>query len=725
MRKYLYLLTALSALTLGGCKSDVTLDDLQFKVSNNFFDTYVTLVFEDAATGRIIETSAADPLQVSFTGADQSLVVTDAGKRKSLFTVNSGLLPFNLDPYAKVPSVSQPVRLVVTVSGTGYKTVSKQIIITGNGIMRIPVALISSANLPDGVTHQIMENFTSLTGGRVNATVTDEVPGTGVKLELREGTVLKTAAGTPLEGPVSLEVTHYDTRAANPSELFPGGISGEFRAADQTVQTGFLAPGGWIDIEIKDACGQVASQVESKSIGLTIPVNPALYVPEAQRTVQTGDKLKVMSFDEQAARWNYEGEATYGNGSAKIELVHLSTWSVTAATQASNVTMRFTCDDYCNMQSYFNFNFSEATFKIQIKQVSSNGVLVDLSQMEGTGSASIPIPAGDYQASFTFRETQAQSIFKLPNPVNFTVTGSQSQVVEVVLSMIDRFTVMHGSLSYRKNGAGQDAVGGNVNFRFRKPGSTEWRMVTTGQLGEMSIQMEQGDYEVQVNDAGTWKPEDGPYTVNIPADRLMTFGRTATGPHPLDPDFLKSYSSTGFEVINLTYQQMRDQAEADLTAAKNILEEISLLLTDARKKKDLPRMNCINQKNTAAKSLLKIMEQASILLSDAIAEGDRPAANHEFTKSKTASLKMVQIKIAASGCAGEALRYTGSVEVVMDPDPKIFDPFVNNNSLDPNLSDFPASQPVSPLIINTSEGTATITFDRPVPGVPSGWAKIG
>jgi hypothetical protein len=723
MRKYFYLLTALLALAFAGCKSDVTLDDLEFKVANNFFDTYVTLVFENAATGKIIETGAADPLQVSITGPDQSLVVTDAGKRKSQFSSNSGLLPFNLDPYAKVPSVSQPVRLVVTVSGTGFKTVSKQIIITGSGILRIPVALISSANLPDGVTHQKTENFASLTGGQVNATVTEEVPGAGVKLELREGTVLKTASGTPLEGSVSLELTHYDTRAADPSELFPGGISGEFRAAEQTVQTGFLAPGGWIDIEIKDANGHIASQVESKSIGLTLPINPNLYMPEVQRTVQTGDKLKVMSFDEQAARWNYEGEATFSNGSAKIELVHLSTWSVTAATEASNVTIRFTCAEYSDMQSYFSFNFSEATFDIEIKPANGNGMLMNLFQKEGSGSISAPIPAGNYTATFSFRGTNAQSIFKLPDPVNFTIKGSQE--VEVVLSMIDRFTVLHGSLSYKKNSASQDAVGGNVNFRLRKPGDSNWRMVTTGQQGEMSIQLEQGDYEVQVNDEGTWKPENGPYTITIPADRLKSFGRAATGMHPLDADFLKNYSSTGTGSTQLTFDQMTSQISIDRTAAAKIAKEISLIMADARLKKDLVRLNCINERYTAIKSLLRNIEQAYVSMTNAINSNDKSMADHEFQRIKTAYIKMLITKTEAINCEGENLRYTGaSVVVTFNADPLLFSSDPNSQNSAPNIFDYPQTPPISPLIINTSEGTATISFSLPTMATPSGWTIL-
>ena len=730
MKRNIYLVTiALLTLSVVGCKSDSTLDDLQFKVANNFFNTYVTLVFEDAATGEIIETGAAPPLQVSITGADQSLVVTDAGKRKNQFTVDGGLLPFNLDPYAKVPSVSQPVRLVVTVSVTGYKTVSKQIILTADGILRIPVAMIASDNLPQGVTEQKTENFAALTSGKVNSTVTGEIPGTGVSLELREGTVLKTSTGTPLEGPVSLDLTHYDTRAADPSELFPGGITGEFRAADQSVQMGYLAPGGWIDIEIKDSKGNIASQVESQTIGLTLPVNPALYVPDAHRTVQTGDKLKIMSFDEQAARWNYEGEATYGNGSAKIELVHLSTWSATAATQASNVTMRFSCDDYSNMQTYFDFNFSEATFNIAIKPANGNVNLINLFQMEGSGSASTAIPAGDYTATFTFRGTNAQSIFNLPDPVNFTVSGTQAQEVEVVLSMIDQFTVLHGSLSYQKDGADQDAVGGNVNFRFRKPGNTDWRMVTTGQQGEMSIQMEQGDYEVQVNDGGKWKPEDGPYTVTIPADRLMTFGRTSYTLHPLDPDFLKSTTNSGPGYVNLTVELMVTNAKAMALEAEQAYGAVGRLVVAARAKQEIIKVLCLGDKYNQIQLTAGSMRERLSNLKSAASQNDINIVEYEYTRINVLNDRLRTLVAESNQCFSEGSGFGGGPEVNFNGDPDdplvdLIDPDADRNPVQNGLN-FQPTPPIAPLIINTSEGTATISFVRSSPVAPTGWIKIG
>jgi hypothetical protein len=719
MKKYIYLMVfTFLALTIAGCKSDESLSDLEMKVANSVFNTYVTLVFEDALTGKMIETAAANPMAVTLSGADKALVMNDAGERKNVYQVDGGLLPFTLDPYGRAPYPDQPVRLILTVKGAGWLTVSRQITISETGIHKIHVAMIDSGTLTSGVSNQKTENFCSLTAGKVSSTVTGGIAGTGVMLELREGTVLRTGTGTPLEGAVSLDLTYYDTRTANASALFPGGMTGEYGAADQSIQKGFLSPGGWLDIRIKDSKGNVASQVESGTIGVTLPVNPDLYMPDAKRTLQTGDKLKIMSFDEQSARWNVEGEALYGSGPVKIELAHLSTWSLTSATQASNLTIRFTCEEYSRMQSFFDFNFSEATFDIAIKPVFGNDDILNLFNREGIGSSLTPLPAGDYIATFSFRGTNAQAIFKIPEPKAFTVTGTGPQEVEVIVSMIAAFTVLHGTLSYKLNTDDQDGVGGNVNFRFRKPGAADWRYATTGQVGEMSLQMEQGDYEVQINDAGIWKPEEGPSTINVPVDRLMSFSRD--GSVPGDFDFLKSSTATGSLPIILTPAQKLVQVQLMEKVANGWVEEVKSMRAMAKASKDVMMALCVSDHLNFLTSGMKLLTNRSKMIEVAVRDGDDDEADFSYRNCIIIYEKMRMSTLEAKACTGDNVRYTGHLDDINYDGPGILDPDAIKPDPDQNPSD---PKPIDPLVIITADGRATISFTRALPVAPGGWIR--
>jgi len=95
---------------------------------------------------------------------------------------------------------------------------------------------------------------------------------------------------------------------------------------------------------------------------------------------------------------------------------------------------------------------------------------------------------------------------------------------------------------------------------------------------------------------------------------------------------------------------------------KNVLQK----LEEARNSKDVVKLNCVNEKLTNIKGLLRISEQADISLQEAVAKKEEQAADHEFTKVTIARQKIDQLKAEAEQCVGMLAFETGPTEVIVE-----------------------------------------------------------
>lgn len=75
-------------------------------------------------------------------------------------------------------------------------------------------------------------------------------------------------------------------------------------------------------------------------------------------------------------------------------------------------------------------------------------------------------------------------------------------------------------------------------------------------------------------------------------------------------------------------------------------------LEEARDSKDVVKLNCVNEKLTNIKGLLRISEQADVALQEAVAKREEQAAEHEFTKINIARSKVEQLRAEAEQCVG-------------------------------------------------------------------------
>ncbi len=141
------------------------------------------------------------------------------------------------------------------------------------------------------------------------------------------------------------------------------------------------------------------------------------------------------------------------------------------------------------------------------------------------------------------------------------------------------------------------------------------------------------------------------------------------------------------EAESLSTDEKVARASKDIERMKESLKVALQRLKLARDKKDIIQVNCVNDKLSAIKGLLKISEQADVSLKEAGVKRDLELINHEFTKISIAAVRVENFRVEVEGCVGELSQYTGKTqrELSIDEDIPEADP-----SEDPIVSDFVA-----------------------------------
>jgi hypothetical protein len=99
-------------------------------------------------------------------------------------------------------------------------------------------------------------------------------------------------------------------------------------------------------------------------------------------------------------------------------------------------------------------------------------------------------------------------------------------------------------------------------------------------------------------------------------------------------------------------EKLRRSTEA-LTRMRTILKDVLGKLEEARASKDVVKLNCVNEKLTQIKGLLRISEQSDVALQEAVAKRETTSAEHEFTKVMIARSKVEQMRAEAEECIGQ------------------------------------------------------------------------
>jgi predicted transcriptional regulator len=90
-----------------------------------------------------------------------------------------------------------------------------------------------------------------------------------------------------------------------------------------------------------------------------------------------------------------------------------------------------------------------------------------------------------------------------------------------------------------------------------------------------------------------------------------------------------------------------------LVKMRDTLKDVLSKLEEARTSKDVVKLNCVNEKLTQIKGLLRISELADVSLQESVAKKDTATAEHEFTKVGIAETKVLQLRSQAEECIGQ------------------------------------------------------------------------
>jgi hypothetical protein len=123
-------------------------------------------------------------------------------------------------------------------------------------------------------------------------------------------------------------------------------------------------------------------------------------------------------------------------------------------------------------------------------------------------------------------------------------------------------------------------------------------------------------------------------------------------------------------------EKLRRSAEA-LVRMRNVLKEVLGKLEEARNTKDVVKLNCVNEKLTQIKGLLRISEQSDVSLQEAVAKKESSSGEHEFTKVMIARQKVDQLRGESEECIGQLAFRTDenlTVEVEVPDDLPNLDP---------------------------------------------------
>ena len=132
-------------------------------------------------------------------------------------------------------------------------------------------------------------------------------------------------------------------------------------------------------------------------------------------------------------------------------------------------------------------------------------------------------------------------------------------------------------------------------------------------------------------------------------------------------------ASSGFDVANVQNvpdgEKVRRSSEA-LTRMRDVLKEVLVKLEEARNTKDVVKLNCVNEKLTQIKGLLRISEQADVSMQESIAKAEKQSAEHEFTKVMIARQKVEQLRAEAEECIGQLAFRTDENQTVEVEEPE-------------------------------------------------------
>lgn len=105
------------------------------------------------------------------------------------------------------------------------------------------------------------------------------------------------------------------------------------------------------------------------------------------------------------------------------------------------------------------------------------------------------------------------------------------------------------------------------------------------------------------------------------------------------------------EAKNLSKSEKIQRSGSAVAAMRKALQAVLIKWEEARKTKDVVKLNCVNERLTQIKGLLRISEQSDVAMQEAIAKNEN--SDGEYSKVTIAHQKITQLREEAEQCIGQ------------------------------------------------------------------------
>ena len=149
------------------------------------------------------------------------------------------------------------------------------------------------------------------------------------------------------------------------------------------------------------------------------------------------------------------------------------------------------------------------------------------------------------------------------------------------------------------------------------------------------------------------------------------------------------------KAANVPDPEKLSRSSASIASMRSALTDVLGRLEEARATKDVVKLNCVNEKLTQVKGLLRISEQSDVALQEAVSKKDSTAAEHEYSKISIAKNKVGQLRTEAEQCIGQlAFRTDENLTVEVEVPSGLPEDPTNPPPLGPPTSRLPPASPI-------------------------------
>lgn len=146
---------------------------------------------------------------------------------------------------------------------------------------------------------------------------------------------------------------------------------------------------------------------------------------------------------------------------------------------------------------------------------------------------------------------------------------------------------------------------------------------------------------------------------------------------------------SGGKDVSLSPQQMLDRARAMLPEMLKVRVTVAGQLTEARKKKDVVKALCLDDKVKQMKLATDTARDRVVDLTSSVSQSDPDRSKHEFTVIQVLRERVQTLLAEAQQCIGEETGFIGNDDVTLEIDPAVPDADPSDFPEDPLVSEPP------------------------------------